>query len=67
MNVLRILAGWACIVAALALIVLIALGGAPGVSAPASPVLKAHLPLVAVGLALLAVGVWLLKKGKPSR
>ena len=67
MNLLRILAGWTCIVAALALIVLIALGGASGVSMPGSPALMAHLPLVAVGLALLAVGVWLLKKGKPSR
>jgi len=66
-NVLRIVAGWACILAALALIVLIALGGAPGVSAPASPALMAHLPPVAVGLALLAVGVWLLKKGKAPR
>jgi lipopolysaccharide export LptBFGC system permease protein LptF len=67
MNVLRILAGWACIVAALALIVLFALGGASGVSAPASPALMAHLPPVAVGLALLAAGVWLLKKGKTRR
>ena len=67
MNVLRILAGWACIVAALALIVVLALGGASGVSAPGSPALMAHLPPVALGLALLALGVWLLKKGKPSR
>jgi lipopolysaccharide export LptBFGC system permease protein LptF len=66
-NVLRIVAGWACILAALALIVLFALGGAPGVAAPASPALMAHLPPVAVGLALLAVGVWLLKKGKTRR
>jgi lipopolysaccharide export LptBFGC system permease protein LptF len=66
-NVLRIVAGWVCILAALVLIVLIALGGPPGVSGPASPALMAHLPPVAVGLALLALGVWLLKKGKPSR
>ena len=67
MNVLRIVAGWACILVALALIVLIALGGVSGVSAPASPALMAHLPPVAVGLALLAAGVWLLKKGKTKR
>jgi lipopolysaccharide export LptBFGC system permease protein LptF len=67
LNALRIVAGWACIVAALALIVLIALGGTPPVSAPASPALMAHLPPVAVGLALLAVGVWLLKKGRTKR
>ena len=67
MNALRIVAGWACILAALALIVLILLGGTPGGSAPASPALMAHLPPVAVDLALLAVGVWLLKKGKAPR
>ena len=67
MNVLRIVAGWACILVALALIVLIALGSAPGASASASPALMAHLPPVAIGLALLAAGVWLLKKGKPPR
>ncbi len=63
MRLLRILAGLACIAAALALTVLLATGGL-GIGGPGSPALMAHLPPVVFGLALLALGVWLLLKGK---
>jgi hypothetical protein len=68
-NVLRMLAGWACIAIALASIAIALLGGfgdAGRAAASGSPVLMAHLPAVVFGLALLAVGTWLLNKKKKS-
>jgi hypothetical protein len=68
MSLLRIVFGWTCIAAALAVVAVAALGGFAGIArfVPASPALAGHLPGVVFGLALLAVGIWVLKNKKAS-
>ncbi len=62
MRLLRMLAGLACIGAALVLVAFALVDG--GIQGPSSPALMAHLPPVAFGLALLALGAWLLLGGR---
>jgi len=64
MSLLRIVSGWACIVIALVVIAILALGGVDGgagMTSASSPTLMAHLPGVVFGLALLAPGTRSLK------
>ena len=69
-RLLRLLAGWLCIAAGFALVLLIGLGVFDPVTASAAsgtsltPALVAMLPGVTFGIAVFAVGVWLLATGK---
>jgi len=67
---LRLLAGWLCIAAGFALVVMLGLGVFDPVTAAAAratsltPALVAMLPGVSFGIALFAVGVWLIATRK---
>lgn len=67
---LRLLAGWLCIAAGFALVVMLGLGVFDPITASAAratsltPVLVAMLPGVSFGIALFAVGVWLIATRK---
>ncbi|MEP6634722.1 MAG: hypothetical protein ABJA62_11000 [Luteimonas sp.] len=62
MRMLRIVAGLACIAAALVAFVVFGLDTFGHYAIRPSPALVAHLPNAAFGLALLCVGAWLLKQ-----
>lgn len=67
---LRLLAGWLCIAAGFALVVMLGLGVFDPITASAAratsltPVLVAMLPGVSFGIAIFAVGVWLIATRK---
>ena len=69
MKSVRLLAGWLCIVAAFAVIILISFGvfdpiGPSGTTGSIVPVLVGMLPSVSFGIALFAIGVWLISTRK---
>ena len=67
---LRLLAGWLCIAAGFALVVMLGLGVFDPITASAAratsltPALVAMLPGVSFGIAIFAVGVWLIATRK---
>ena len=69
MKSIRLLAGWLCIVAAFAVIILISFGvfdpiGPAETTGSIVPVLVGMLPSVSFGIALFAIGVWLISTRK---
>ena len=69
MRSIRLLAGWLCIVAAFAVIILISFGvfdpiGPAETTNSIVPVLVGMLPSVSFGIALFAIGVWLISTRK---
>ncbi|WP_206860267.1 hypothetical protein [Lysobacter changpingensis] len=69
MKSVRLLAGWLCIVAAFAVIILISFGvfdpiGPSETTGSIVPVLVGMLPSVSFGIALFAIGVWLISTRK---
>ena len=69
MRSLRILAGWLCILAGFAVMVLMSFGvfdpaRSPNAGDSLMPLVVGHLPSVSFGIAIFAIGVWLISTGK---
>ena len=69
MRSLRILAGWLCILAGFAVMVLMSFGvfdpaRSPNAGDSLMPLVVGLLPSVSFGIAIFAIGVWLISTGK---
>ncbi|WP_394539703.1 hypothetical protein PRJ39_03480 [Lysobacter enzymogenes] len=65
MRAARVFAGLLCMLASIAAVFLLGLGGLdPAAPAAATPAVVALLPSVALGLSLFALGLWLVFAGR---